>query len=369
MSDLSDHDWSRLTAHLAGVETAETHLATAAWIEGDPALSALFARIRQTWIIAEGTSSAPLDREALKLAVAERISAIGMKSAQPTKLYVGERRNWRQTTGRAGMAVGACLLAIGVVTVWRGTYPTSAMTKISRTYATAPGEQATITFANGSHAVLGPATTLYINTRTTAGDAHSDVTLTGQALFTIVPRDRASFNVHTGKTVTRVLGTTFFVRRYGTDTETRVAVTEGRVSVANTRTARPPTVLAAHAVGVFSDSGQTRVAENAALDPYTSWTKGELIFHDTPITDVVAELSRVYAADVQVADVGLRKNKLTFNVTTSKALADVLDALAFTLDAHVVRRGKSFTLIPGIPSVPRRGIQNRSLHSETQYGR
>jgi transmembrane sensor len=237
-----------------------------------------------------------------------------------------------------------------------------------RTYATTVAQQGTVTLPDGSRAVLGPATTLSVQTGASGGTL---VTLVGQALFTVAHHAGASFVVRVNRTEARVLGTTFFVREYATDRASRVAVVDGRVSVSDEREAHghTQTVLTRGGVAVVTDSGPMLVTPVTATDEYTAWTSGRLIFRDTPVSDIVAELSRTYGVDIRVADSVLARRTMTWSVLVNRrSLSGVLDVLSVTLDAHFVRSGHTITIIPG-----RRASQKVStpppFSQEPQYGR
>jgi transmembrane sensor len=238
------------------------------------------------------------------------------------------------------------------------------VTTISKLYSTTAGQRSTVTLADGSTALLGPATTMRVLEGTNV-----DVELSGQAMFTVTPMKERGFTVHTGGFTTRVLGTTFFVKRYASDSVTQVVVAEGRVAVEEKESARPTlTVLQARDVGTFRDSGDAHV-EHGGTSSYAAWTRDKLVFRDAPLNDIASELSRMYSVDVRVTDSTLRQSRMNFTVSPTTALADVLDALANTLDAHVARTGNVLTIVPGAPPKGRRDAVPASLKPEIQHGR
>jgi transmembrane sensor len=79
-----------------------------------------------------------------------------------------------------------------------------------------------------------------------------------------------------------------------------------------------------------------------------AWARGELVFADTPIQAVVAELRRWYAVDIRIGhDVaGARQLTATFD---NEPLDVVLDALTTATGTRAVRHGASIT-IATVPS-------------------
>jgi ferric-dicitrate binding protein FerR (iron transport regulator) len=185
------------------------------------------------------------------------------------------------------------------------------------------------------------------------------------------------------------LGTTFLVREYADDPAARVFVADGRVAVQSTRQHGshravahegphdgphdgspnvPQAVLVASTLGVINDSGQVTVTPNIDAEAYTGWTTGKLVFQNTPVPQIVAELSRAYGVDIELADTTLAKQALTWRVESERnSMVQALHELTTLLGAHVVRMRGVITIVPGRRASP------RSTHlpsaSETQYGR
>jgi transmembrane sensor len=239
------------------------------------------------------------------------------------------------------------------------------------TYETAAGQQAVVTLRNGSRAILGPATT--ISELAPGTDGGMTVRLTGQAVFSLVHRSSRPFTVRTGNTVTQVLGTTFLVRQYPGDTKARVVVTEGRVSLRATHgdtTSR--VVLIPRMLATADDSGKVNVTPEVAIDDYTAWIGGRLVFRKTRIEEIIADLGRAYGAEIRLADSTLATQTLTWTVSPKRiTLDEALDGLATAVSAHVVKAGRIITIVPGVRATP----QSRNSHplitreTETQYGR
>jgi transmembrane sensor len=232
-----------------------------------------------------------------------------------------------------------------------------------------------VTLGNGSQILLGSATTLLVTTQ--PSNAGIDVHVVGQALFRVTHSDNIPLRVHAGNAVARVLGTTFAVRRYHTDRVTRVVVTAGRVSLSSVHGSvgdsvliGKPAVLTANTLGTVDDSGTVQVTSHIAVEDYTGWTTGRLVFHNTPARDAVIELGRAYNVDIRIADSSLAAQKLNWTILLAQqSLGDVLESLVDVLDAHPVRIGRTINLIPG-RAATRRPVRPSSLSSppERQYG-
>jgi len=232
-------------------------------------------------------------------------------------------------------------------------------------YVTARGQRSTVTLADGSQAMLAPATTLQV-TRTSS---QTIVTVYGKALFTVAHSSRQPFLVRAGRSATRVLGTTFLVRQYATDSVARIVVVEGRVAVTGGADANQA-VLSANASATVNDSGQVLVTPHVTVDDDIAWTRGVLVFRDTPARDVLMELGRTYGIELQLRDSVRSAQRLTWSVdVANQSFSETLDVLATLLDVHVVRTDNILRLEPGYVSGSPSIRLRHPLSREPQYGR
>jgi transmembrane sensor len=242
-------------------------------------------------------------------------------------------------------------------------------------YATTRGERATILLPDGSSALLGYASTLIVPAD--FGRTTRHVVVTGQAAFTVTPDRRAPFLVSVGDALTEVLGTSFVVQKYSTDAATRVAVTEGRVSLRLLETRnghRAPdstaAVLVAGMMGQVSDSGRMTIAPASITENFADWTLGRLSFRATPLREVVPTLERVYDVDIEIADSALLDHHVTLAAMPDKTpIAETLDLVTDVIGAHVTRSGRVFVIVPGKRATVLPRTRTSPFTPETQYGR
>jgi len=237
------------------------------------------------------------------------------------------------------------------------------------TYATTPGERKTIAFRDGSRIVLGPATRLTLSSSDESGGMAAEVA--GEALFTVTHVATRPFIVRTTNSSIRVLGTTFVVRRYASDAQTRIVVTEGRVTIGprNARAGAQLAPLGANMRASMDDSGTVQVVPTNDTRQYTDWAAGTLIFHDTPVRDVVADLTRAYGITIQLADSTLAGRQVTWTChTTRYSLGDALSDLSTILGVRVKRTEQGITLVPGQRPSPRPALPRHSFTTERSYG-
>ncbi len=246
----------------------------------------------------------------------------------------GYRPHWRSllhlprvTRYAIGIIVATILCLVGYTTFHN--QPKSPESMYS--YTTANGERAKITLPDGSTVVMNVGSRIQIPTNFTM---NRTVHLNGEALFSVNPASDAPFTVISGPSTTRVLGTTFLVRYYDSDTVATVAVRDGKVSVQTT-------VLTAMEQISVDKKGLTEVG---LADPRRfSFESGVLQFRSTSLKDALPDLNRWYNADIQLGDSSLAGQEVTGGFR-SGSLTDLAAMFEWTFNLRVVRDGRTLTL-------------------------
>lgn len=236
-----------------------------------------------------------------------------------------------------GMVASIAIL----ITMWRSSMQNASRQSatVMTTYLTRNGERAEIRLPDGSSVVLGVASRLELPGDYLAGDHR--VRLVGEALFTVLHQTGKPFTVLAGPTVTQVLGTSFVVRRYATDTAAVIAVREGKVATYTEGVA--PTVLTAARQVVFDRTGMGRVRE---MDPALfSFAMGILTLKGGLLPEVIPDLDRWYDVDIRLGDPTLATHHMTAKLAAGSA-ADLMGILEGTFNVRVVRDGRVLTLFP-----------------------
>jgi len=234
----------------------------------------------------------------------------------------------------------------------------------SREFVTARAQRLSVTLGDGRTAVLAPETRLRYTID--AAGVHR-VDLVGEAFFTIVRRPMQIFVVRTGNVTTRILGTSFDVRRYPADTATQVAVVSGRVAVGAHVL---PIVLVAGTVGVITDSTAT-INNDADAGRVAAWTQGHLVFHNARVATVLAALGRWYGYEFHLADTALAAEYISVGLSTERS-AEALNMVKAVLGVTMTFNGNVITLHTDHADgdVPHRPRSSESLtNSKLEVGR
>ena len=282
------------------------------WLAADPRHAQAYARIERLWV-------------KLEAPVAE-VARSDPAAAEPD----GQGRHWlatllpRPAWAAAGLAI---LLAVGAVQV------DDVVTALRSDHATAVGERALLELNDGSRVTLNTDSAIAVDL---SPERRQVRLLRGEAWFDVTPDAARPFVVATEAGRIRVTGTSFGVR-LGDDAAV-VALTEGNLEL---RTGDGPGDTAPALV--LTGGHQARLSPDGAFGPTalnrtaaTAWLHGQIVFFDTPLPDVVAELNRYRAGRIVILDGSL--DSLTVSgVFATDSPDDGLDAIASTLPIQVTR--------------------------------
>jgi len=253
----------------------------------------------------------------------------------PSRKYVPNSPRFLRAVLLGGLAV---TLGLGFVLNGYRFWGSKKLTSPVRTYATSIGQRASVSLSDGSTVMLAPQTHLRYSIDR-AGIRTVD--LVGEAFFRIRQGETQPFVVRTGHIVTRVLGTEFNVRHYALDRTTQVAVLTGRVASGG-RTI--PLVLAAGAVGNITDSSAT-LSLNDDPDAVTSWTHGNLIFHNAPVAAVLSAIGRWYGYEFRTTDTAITTGHMSAHFSADHA-NEALGLIKTVLGVTMTFEGNVITLRP-----------------------
>lgn len=365
---------SVLDRYLAGEATPDECAQVERWRQASPVYDGITEALRAApWAPRANASDVELEWQRIRVhALTSHSTPRTPQSSRPSN--IATRPPWfRHVLGTAQFRAMSVLATLTVAIlafvsyeiVTRSPHRGASLTAMEQRYVTARGQRATVTLADGSRAMLAPATTL----RVMRTASQTVVTVSGKVLFTVAHSSSQPFLVHAGHSSTRVLGTTFLVRQYATDSVAQIVVVEGRVAVSGSADAGQ-TVLSANTSATVNDSGQVLVTPHVSPDDDVAWTRGVLVFRNTPARDVLVELGRTYGIELQLRDSVRAAQRLTWSVdVASQSFSETLDVLTTLLDVHIVRTDNILRLEPGhVPSMPSARLRH-PLSRESHYGK
>ena len=334
----SDEAVDRFLAGESTPEELERFQAYLSQYQGDKAWTELFSVVEQRFEsdVATGNARARLEarlsvlRGTQTIGKREQGRAWGVFKAQPLRRGVFKGHPLRRAIWPTVATLVLGLLAL----VWTTRHVSHQATTIMLAYTTGNGQRATITLPDGGTVSLNVASRLEVPMDYMMGNR--TVRLVGEGLFTVSHHNGTPMTVMAGGTAARVLGTSFVVRRYLSDTATMVAVRDGKVAVGTS------VVTAAHMVAVGRDGVARLHASDASLFTFAT---GVLTLNWLPLPAAIVELDRWYDADIRLGDPALATRSANGKVGVG-SLTDLAEILTLTYDVRVVRDGRVLTLYP-----------------------
>ena len=311
--------------------TGDDWLAFERWLQSSPAHVRAYDQLEALWIdlefapVAKDLGGLPLvtARHALpRHALPHRVSPRGHAPE------VMRRRAWLG----AGAAIAASLAVAVGVGVWSPGVAT-------QTFQTTPGQTRDITLADGTHIRLNAASKITV---ALGRDARRVQMADAEAVFDVAHDAGRPFLIAVGDRQVRVVGTEFNLRHRAdlVDLTVRRGIVE--VRPANAPHAAPTRVSVGQELTHFA--GQVgSVLKISDPDRAFAWTNGQLIYRDTPLSDVAADLSRRFATQIRTADA--RTGALRFSgVLVTDNQPDVLRRLAAYAPVRVEHTGSAIVL-------------------------
>lgn len=328
-------DWTRTAKYLAGECSAKERAEFEAWVSEDATRAALLSSLKQTFtsstLPAVDVGAAWLN---VRARMEERVPRVSERSekrpvALKPRVMSFSLQNRRAAYWGLPALAAAGLLAFFLPAIWRPGLPHSAGAPEFRTIATATGERMSTALGDGISVILGPSTSLEVE-QPIAGKR--TLRLSGEAYFTVAHDPHRQLYVRTASAVIKDVGTAFNVRAVTGMARTEVSVVDGVVALRNARgaTSSPVLELRAGNTGTVEGTAAPKLSPAAQNDDALAWTRGELIFRDTKLSEVALELYRWYGLQISIPDPSLATRTLSAHFTGEPPEA-VLTVIARTL--------------------------------------
>ena len=289
------------------------------WMAADRRHSYAFEETKRLW----DTLEAPVAQ------VMKQESALSVQARLGTGAF-------RPVT-RGPAMLAACLIVLlmtGVI------YRHEVMIRLDSDHMTAVGERTSLALADGSRVTLNTDTAIAVDLE---ADRRLVRLLRGEAWFDINSNGGRPFFVETRAGGMRVTGTSFGVRLQ--DDAAVVSLTKGQLELFTEPDHGGSSVVALGA-GQQARLTHGAISEATALDntTATAWLRGQLVFFDTPLADVVAELKRYRRGNIVIANDALDDLRISGVFRTDDPDA-ALEVIAETLPVRVIRLTKLLVLL------------------------
>ena len=159
-----------------------------------------------------------------------------------------------------------------------------------------------------------------------------EVTLVGEAYFEVVKDQARPFRIRAGQTITQVVGTSFNVS--GSQDTVVVTVLTGKVMLMHKDQAKSM-ALTPGEQGTYSAAQGLNKVENNDVN-FLSWKTGVLTFNNTPLAQVVHDLSRHFGRRIALEHAAVNTCTWT-SVHSGQTFDEILNELEVTLSIRVTK--------------------------------
>lgn len=200
-----------------------------------------------------------------------------------------------------------------------------------------------IAMADGSEITLNAYSELRYEE--TFGSHHREVTLRGEAYFSIHRDEAHPFVIHAEGAGIKVLGTAFNVKALPNSNEVRIDVTHGRVlffsESSNADSVAMILVEGESAILNKTTNSITKIDE--AANEKLFWKSKTLIFKKARLDDVVLILNDLYAANISIENQAI-KDCFVSTTFEDQPLQNILNIISATLNLEVKRDANKIVL-------------------------
>ncbi|MES2690238.1 MAG: FecR domain-containing protein [Bacteroidota bacterium] len=211
--------------------------------------------------------------------------------------------------------------------------------KTETSIATAANEVKKISLPDGSFVWLHEHSILIFHNNLKGSERK--ITLQGLAFFDVKRDEKHAFIISTPKGSVEVLGTSFEVSAYNTDTFERVTVSTGKVKFENKITGKN-ILLTRNMQGELSASGNESLKEVNAAE-LVSWKTAKLVFNNEPMDEVAEKISRYYHVELNLKNERIKNCRFTAAFENA-TLNEVLDAVSKALQLTYVKQANRVTI-------------------------
>lgn len=201
-------------------------------------------------------------------------------------------RNWMMVFQRAAAVVLLPLLAFTLWQTFRKTIPPSSVVQVE--ISTPATLRSVFTLPDGTKVWLNGGSTLKYPTQFIGTERL--VELTGEAYFVVAHDERAPFIVKADNILVKALGTEFNLCAYTGESRIEAVLTKGKVAIISDITGRRKELITLNPsqMVVYEKERNEIRKENVAVEKYTAWRDGTIVFKNDHMSDVLLRLGRWY---------------------------------------------------------------------------
>jgi ferric-dicitrate binding protein FerR (iron transport regulator) len=320
MDKTPTYEETLVARYLHGEATAEEVRELKNWLDADAANQDYFRETRNTWVLSEmarAEVSTDVDKEWSAFATKHGITS-------QTKERTLSRSSWH----RLSRIAAAFLILIVPSLIYFLFFMTPAQNSL-----VAEDHLLESTLPDGTEVALNKGSVLQY-AKNFRGKERK-VVLEGEAYFDVVRNEKKAFVIDAEEMMVRVLGTSFYVNTNGTDNTMEVVLLSGSVQLDYNLSSM---VLEPGEKAIISkSSGEIEKEQNN--DPnLLAWKTKVLRFNNTPLSELISVLEKVYNKDILIMNPDLLKCRITATFE-GETFESVLQVIKSTLNITIRPNG------------------------------
>jgi transmembrane sensor len=225
-----------------------------------------------------------------------------------------------------------------------GKHGAGATGKGFNTLSTGRGDLYQITLPDGTKVWLNAASSLRYPSSFSGKERK--VILTGEGYFKIAKyyheQQYVPFIVSTGNIEVQALGTDFNIKAYKEEPITQTTLVSGSAKV--TLHKKEYLLQPGKKASTKNNTDSLRM-DNANLEQVLAWRNGQFVFRNTPLFEIMQQLTRWYDMDV-VYSTKIPSLYITGEINRQATLLNVLKMLEYAGDVHFTVHGRTITVSP-----------------------
>ena len=153
-----------------------------------------------------------------------------------------------------------------------------------------------------------------------------NVFMEGEAYFKVAPNKHLPFIVNTGKLEVKVLGTSFNLSAYPSETTQSVYLDEGKVQI-NDIAGDKIGEISPGEMAVKTDGNPSIQVKNADSYFYTSWKNGKITFSSEKLSEIAKKMERWYNVEIRFEQELLKDFSFSGTILRNKPIDQTIMAM------------------------------------------
>lgn len=166
--------------------------------------------------------------------------------------------------------------------------------------------------------------------------SNRNIILAGEAFFEVARNEDLPFEVESGSSITKVLGTAFNLLT--TDEGTELTVTEGSVEFGDEN---KKLIMKMDQAAFMSQSGD--LSKKTVTTNVLSWKTGVLSFEDQLLSSVASDISKHFSVSIEFSENDLKELSFTSHFENA-SLTEVLQELRLVLALEITQKNKTYLI-------------------------